>query len=247
MEVMKRNEKGEVDLPDVDMQIRIPKDKLALSLFANNRIGHGFHFREDGWVYVEGERSHKWFTQIHSNQGGVNVNVWEPILKNVSLIEKRYSRMKKRYDRFLNEVFRPVFEKLGAVGRAHAKPTHKFDHYKDLDWWLYTTHPYEDTHSVGFEWVKRPNKPENLEIGQAYYELDKRLMQYSRYKSKFRTALAESIKRLLAKNAPKEENITLKLVINDKIFWYLSYKQHRYLGWKKIAWPEDQVKQLIVV
>ena len=246
MEVMKRNDEGEVALNDNEARIKIPKDRLALSLLANNRVADGFDFKENGWVYVKGQRSHKWFTKIYSDQT-LDVNIWEPILRNVSALERRYARMKERYDNFLNGEFRAAFERVVKVGRAHAKPTHKFTHHNDYTWWLYTTHLYENRHSISFDWVKKPEKPENFEIGQAYYELDRKLTRYSRYKSKFRTALAESIKRLLAKNAPNEENITLKLVINNKIFWYLSYRQQKYIGWKKIAWPEDHVQELIII
>jgi len=247
MEVMKRNNEGSVELENVAMEIKIPRDRLALSILANNQFCHGADFRENGWVYINGEKSHKWFTKLYNDQT-LDVNIWEPILKDVPTLENRYARMKDRYDKFFEEVFRPAFDKVVEVGRAHAKPTHQYREYQGKTWWLYTTHQYiKDQSSISFDWVEDQKNPENHEIGQTYYELDRKLRQYSRYKSKFKTALTESIKRMLAKMPPIKEDITLKLVINDKIFWYVSCRTHNFYEWKKVAWPEDQMQELIIV
>lgn len=190
------------------MKATIPNDESMLSVFSNNEFLADATYSQDGWIYIDKKPVKKWFRSIS------DIRVWFPILEDVNKLHKRYQKVKKGYKKFLEEKFRKVYDDVVKVKKAHAKITHKYSGNYD-PWWLFTV---SET-GISFDWVKKPEKPKNLEIGNNYYKNERRLEQYSRWVNKFRIVLKFAIDQKLSKVEGKTGEI-LQLTMNDEIFLF---------------------------
>jgi hypothetical protein len=223
-----------------EISLKIPKNETALAILASNPQGivNGASFEEDGWIYIDGKRIKKWFTTISSDSWSGRTRIWEPILKDVASLEQRYQRMRERRNKFWYEKFVPAFKAVVEKQIAYAQPTRA-----PGKWWKY----YSGGESIGFDWLdEKPANPENLDIGQHYYEMDRRMMRYRRYFHKFRIALERAIGNILRDNKPDKDNLILRLTINGRSYWYVSgYNGYTHI-WTKMAWPEDEIIEVTV-
>lgn len=242
--IMERNKEGEVTLPNAS--IKIPKNMTALSMLAMNRVVDHGEYREDGWIYVNDKRIKKWFQRIYPEHGS-NTLIWLPVLKDIPKLEARMWRMRERYNRYANEAWRPAYNRVVEVKQAHAKPTF----HKDKGWWLYTSRIYQnDQYSIGFDWVDE-DEPEtiiNQTIGQAYYDADHKLTQYGHYLFCFRGVLEAAINKLLREGyPPKNMGTTLRLIVNNRNYWYISCSYPGgNLYWNKVSWPDADMEEIIL-
>ena len=235
---MRRNEEGIVTLPGCT--VKIPRDMSMLAVLGVNKPTDRSEYKEDGWVYIAGKQVKKWFQKLDG------VMIWGPVLKDVSKLEARMWKIRKRWEKYGKKVWRPAFNKVVEVKEAHAKTTH----LKDSSWWLYTSRSYINAKefSVGFDWVDPPAKPKNHGIGQAYYEANNKLMRYGGYVYKFTKALETAIERYLMKQyGPEKNGVTMHLVINGRNYWYISYHPNSHaLWWKKVSWPETEMIEAVL-
>jgi hypothetical protein len=241
---MKRNSEGKVTIGD--KVVSIPRNELALSMFGINPVFDRAEYGEDGWIYIDNKPVKKWFKDCYSPDGSSRgVRIWHPILSDIPTLEARKWRMKERKDRFYHEVWRPLYDLLVKVGEAHAKPTHKFKSEKK--WWLYKTYECEDTHHIGFDWVDTPAKPKNVEIGQRYYELDRRIMRYYGYINLFDIVLGLAIHKFLRmEHPPQAAGVSLRLVLNGRNYWYVSGYVGHAIDWVKVNWPESPIIEIVM-
>ena len=128
----------------------------------------------------------------------------------------------------------------------YAKPTHYYQ--GDKHWWLYTSRIYQEKrHSIGFDWVDEPAERINHELGQRFYHAERKMERYYGYTSMFGTILERAIDVYLRKNFPPEKDgVTLKLILNGRVYWYASYETQYKPEWKKVSWPEANTIEVIL-
>ena len=217
----------------------MPKDTTALSMLANNQLINNGEYKEDGWIYVDGKRVKKWFKQYYPDMNNT-VRLWPPVLDDLQKLETRYVNMISRTNKFYNETYKPLFNKLLQVGKAHAEPI--YNHKRDGKWWLYKMKSHNDFDYISFDWVDAPSKPLNHELGQQYYLTEHRLYKYYSYNAKFRGIMAVAIDRFLDKNCSdrRKADAVLRLSINDRDYWYrCRFNQYGVLVWTKIVWTVE--------
>jgi len=225
--------------------IQVPSDTSALSILSMNKAIDKAVFAKDGWVYVDKIRVKKWHVMLGEN----NVRVWEPKLDDVSTLEIKYVNVRRKAEKFWHEKYVPAMNALIKANGAHAKPTHaKEENCRDGEtWWLYTIHEYvNESPSIGFDWVKEPRKKKNLDIGQEYYEVERKYFRMCGYVAKFRNVLDLAIIRFLNKHVDKEENKLMEIEINKKIYLYICQRERYATVIKKLAWPEDKVEKITI-
>jgi len=234
--VIERNAEGVVKAGDVSCII--PKGESMLAVLGVNPMINCGVYAEDGWIYVNGDRVKKWFRKFE------HITIWPPVLKDLVMLERRRSAIKEKVNNYYNNVWQPIFEEMVAAGQAHAIPTHKYQGGKC--WWLYTSHVYQGKgYSIGFDWVDEPAKRINHELGQRYYNMERKLHRYYGYAGMFHTILKQAIDEYLRKNFPPEKDgITLKLILNGRIYWYTSYTTQYRPEWKKVAWTEAEIMEI---
>lgn len=250
---MKRNSKGEVSI-DGKHIATIPQDRTMLSVLSDNPAPFNGTavFGKDFWVYVDGKPVRKWLQNVCGEEvgnGGSGVRVWMPNLKDVSKLEARYWKQLEAYNKFYKDCWRPTFDAVAKVKKAHCKVSHKFEG-NNPPWWLYGG----DKNGISFNWCDEiPKKPLNLKIGQKYYDTDLRLNTIVARKYKFRIALESAIIGELdkvtgsrhgyteTKNAINGEQICFE--INGRRYWYHSgFNRHGVAQWKILSWPESPTK-----
>jgi len=164
-------------------------------------------------------------------------------------LEERYHNVQKKWDLLIEKEWKPISDKMLKAKEAHVFPQHVKNN-ENSDWWLYKTR--DDGHTpptiyISFEWVEKPDHPKNLELGQEYYEKERKLLRYGKYAHMFRTVLNRAIEDFLRENSPKKAHQTLKLDINGRNYWYRSVLGPRnYLSWSKICWAEDEIVELLL-
>lgn len=130
-------------------------------------------------------------------------------------------------------MWRPAFEKVMKVGKAHARVTHQFE--GDCDpWWLYTANKYPGQRGIIFDWVDKPKKPLNIKVGNAYYRASQRLEDIGGRIYKFKVVLENAISRKIGVIEATEGQI-LQYKIGDRSYWF----QRSRFSWEKLAFPED--------
>lgn len=237
--IINRDENGLVESGSTSCEI--PQDMSMLDVLGNNPMIDLATYAKDGWVYVNGNRVRKWF------QRWDRINVWPPVFEDVVTLEARRWKVFQKVNKFYYETWKPLFDELAEVGQAHAKPNHKYK--GDKKWWLYKSR-FEELYKsnyLSFDWVDEPETKLNLEIGQKYYNVDRKMRRYYGYAGKFRTILTEAINRYLSdKCKAKKDGITLKLVINGRIYWYTSVMSIVGFKWEKVSWPDDNMIEVVL-
>lgn len=162
--IIKRNAEGEVRV-NGKLFAKVPATTSMLCSL-ENREGD---YREDGYRYdlKTGERGGKWFSYVSETK------VWGPKLEDIPKLEDLWHRCKGHTERAHKRLWLSTFQAILKAGRkAHCEPTHW--NAGDGKWWLY--HISNDRgmgEGIGFDWVDKPTKPLNLELGNAFYRADR--------------------------------------------------------------------------
>jgi len=241
--IMERDADGNVQA--LGITCKIPTDRTALSVLADNHIVDSGDYNKDGWVYINEKRVKKWFSRCYSpEESSISALIWLPILDDVAKLEARYWKIYEKVQRFYQKHWKVLYDKIIEAGEAHAKPTHKYT--GDLHWWQYKRTDYFGGHSsLSFDWVKEPEEPVNIELGQRYYHIDRQIDRYYRYLGMFRVVLSQAISKYLQKYHKAEKpGITIRFEINGHNYWYASQYVGASLEWVKQSWPEDQLKEI---
>jgi hypothetical protein len=202
----------------------IPSNISALSILATNRFIPDSDYREDGYIYVNNKPVKKWYKNID------DVKVWFPTMKDIKTLQQRYDAIKKVYDEYWKNFNAPAFEAVMKVKKAHAKITHEFQGEYD-PWWLYTaSQDSPGQGGISFDWVDKPNKPINLEIGNNYYKTSKRLEQIGGRMWRFRKVLMQAINEKVYEIKGAWGDL-LQVKVLDKVYWF----QHGKHCWELIA------------
>jgi hypothetical protein len=230
MNLMTRNEEGivhtESDLGTVTAQI--PKNRSALGMIATNGLINGADYKEDSWVYFDGQRIRKWHVMF---QG---IRVWEPKFSDLNYLYDLYKRTAAANIKAWNAI-QAVIQKIwetrakGATEAiAHARPSHSFEWpewKKEKPWWVYNIHNDRGYGlSFGFDWLdEKPKKLVNHELGEELYRLENRWYRNTcRRSGKVRTIFFEAMLRSLPK---VNEDRVICLKFGEDTFWFYT-KNH---------------------
>ena len=198
--------------------------------------------KQDGWRYdKQGNRTGKWFYAYHRP----GVALWRPKVEDISYLadlEDLRWRFVQHYKRQLKK-WQKAFSAIDkAGGEAHAIPNNSADNHNE--WWLFRISGKGSDKSIGFDWVKKPDEPICLEIGQAFYELD----QYYNYSGNKRLYKVNAVFRMAMENYTKsndfpkpKEGLTAQVKINGRIYWYRSAVSKVGYFWEELFWPERDV------
>lgn len=180
------------------------------------------------------------------NQVHVDVRRSYFIRKNrtVAQLESAYRRIEAKVLAIHDATVKSVIEQILANGgKAHAKVSHKYE--GDIDpWWLYTVENSKLFHCVTFseEWVKTPENPINLELGQALYDNDRIVRELFQKVCVAREIFKQRIESWCYKHLPKVPGEILKITINDRIYWYhASCNRYGVLMWESTFWPGTKI------
>jgi len=240
---MERVEDGSVQA--LGTTFKVPTNRTALPILADNRIVNGCDYNKNGWVYVDGKRIKKWFSRCYSpEESSISALIWLPVLDDVAKLEARYWKILGKVKKFYREHWKIYYDRIIEAGKAHAKPTHKYT--GDLHWWEYKRYNHFDGHSaLSFDWVEEPKEPVNLELGQEYYHIDRKITRYYQYLGMFQVVLSQAISKYLKKYHKVEHpGITLRFEINGRNYWYTSAYVGHSLEWIKQSWSEGKLKEI---
>jgi len=142
-------------------------------------------------------------------------------------------------NKYRDDVVIPAFDAIAEAGGAHAKITHSYSG-KIPPWWWYSVDEVAGRKAIGWDWVDKPKKPKNLELGNAYYLASERVRTlYGRLRM-FNDVLEYAISKKI-RDIEQKDDTPLHLIINGRDYWYSS-RYNRWGGreWSKMAWPEDE-------
>jgi hypothetical protein len=232
---MKRNAKGEVTIGKI--KGTVPRDRSALAMIAINGMGNKWDFKSDGWVYIDGIKHKKWF----SNYDGVKY--WEPKLKNITTLEAQYTDWKDICRQFHIHKWQPAFDALKFAGmKGHCKPTHKFEGLHQ--WWEYDITEYPDLgYCYGFKWIDEPEILINHEIAQKFYHICQRSEQLYKRQHKTEIIFKLALDNYMTATYPVvHRNINeLKFVkINGNEYLFIVKNRGNYVFWSLLS--ESQVE-----
>jgi len=242
---LERNKHGEIKKNE-NLICKIPTDSSMINVLGTKgNIPMGIHceFKKDFWMYVDGKKAKKWFQTVYADGHSNPIRIWPPILQDIPKLEARCYAVHQAYIKNFESNYRPAFNAVVKVKKAHAIPTHIYEGDR-ISLWLYRASEYGGKMGIGFDWVdKNPKKLLNLEIGNAWYKAEQRAMELGERWHKFQTALAKAIIDYLWKeHKPTDADTTMKLNINGRDYWYRTY--HNNAGvvvWQELIWPEDKV------
>lgn len=207
----------------------LPKNRLALGIFAVNVVNDGDDFRDDGYVYQGGKRVRKWFV----SRGRGSKYFWEPCLNDIAHLETVLFRLKSRGDSYWKEA-----QRLFAQAKKVVKPKHEA-------WVFHVRPPKSHCEYVGNEtgWLQircnedrffsglsyswrwlddeAPTKPLHVKWGQKFYEIFRKAETQFIRASLVRSYLLEAIQRDIQKKHPgaKLELRIFKYTINGREYW----------------------------
>jgi hypothetical protein len=167
-------------------------------------------------------------------------------LDDIARMEQRCWDMRVKARAYWNEVVRPLAGVIrGKGGKAHCKPTHKFEPYKNYTWWLWEI----DDMGFSWDWCEEPDEPINIEEGTAMYQLDRRSDQLFGRANLFKRALERAISGYLYDNeeAQKAEHgQTLRLELNGRNYWYSAEKKYpdSKVYFEKLQMPMDNTIEI---
>lgn len=233
--VAQRNEEGIVQMPSEHgvLTAKIPQDRSMIGMIGINGIINNGEYREDGWVYLGGQPVRKWHSRVESYR------LWEPKLNDLPALYDLH----KRTQAANNEAWRRiqvVIDKLwgkhkqGDTVKAHAFPKYHIGLPGNVgikeDYWEFNINNYYgEGVSFGFNWVVRPKRLSNPQLGQELYELERRWWDNTcRRAAKVRTVFYEAMKQSLPKAT---ENQVICLQFGEDTFWFYVVMHNNYPVW----------------
>lgn len=203
-----------------NVNIQISQDRSVLSLFNQNnkesiitQVYNGDDYRDPLWIFNKNlPKKLQKRKQFHYREGFKYfwVGVYDQIDRLATLYERLVVKAAKQQEK-LNDLSEQIaktgkkskvipwnVEEDGYYYLAHCKPTHKFTPSNNKeDWWLFEINKKG---SYSHDWCDRPEKPINLELGQAFYHASQRSQQLYKKRSIIREILIEALKKQIPKS-----------------------------------------------
>jgi hypothetical protein len=235
-----RDNEGSVNIGEVN--IKIPQGHMALGIIgcSSNRpaITDGAELKSDGWVYVEGKKTRRWF----QSKRGIE-RLWEPhtAYMEISKLEasrwKRWNWVRERNKPHWNYIIRELLNFGGGVRGMRYAPGEKKEHEAYWD-----CNPEGESYSWG--WVSDRNREFykdfsfNQELFDSLLYADKiHDTNYRRYwviKEYFELAIESYYHKFLSKTKEIGDARMILFKINEREYWFDFSKNI-----KRISYPED--------
>lgn len=214
-------------------QASIPEDQSVISILSKNEILEEDEFRSDYFVYRNGIRHRKWFSNLGSNN---QFRIWMPKIKDIALLErKRVDLLSKCRAKYL----KPWKEFIFLM--KENKLTHIYcDTEKPLSPGIIKI-SMDEEERISWNWVEGDSESlvKHNEIGAKYFEYERAVRKYSRFIQVFEAAFFQAIEHKIYSEA--ELKLVYHFIINGRHYWFERTKT----GLKKIFYPEDQHEEII--
>lgn len=128
---------------------------------------------KDGWVYVDGVKTKKYYTKINQYR------VWEPRMEDLAGLESLFTRSVDYYVKYRKSVWDIAFNALVALGGSgHCQPTHKYSGTQGA-WWEYVIEDTHPSYGTGKAWHhswcdRKPRKLMNVAEATEFYRVNQR-------------------------------------------------------------------------
>lgn len=179
--------------------------------------------------------------------------------KYLNELSRAYQTAQRQYSDWREKNFNPIFDTLISLavdGKiiCHAKPTHKYEMYRNHDWWEYSI---SDTPKMGwgwsFNWIPEPEEKIHHELGQKLYELDQKSKKYSRRRYILELVLKDELEKYLLsiygykwldENQYKEDKL-VKINLRGDQFWYrISRNRNGVPVWENFIWQSNKTEEI---
>lgn len=197
--------------------ITIPKTESVLCFVNNPFMKDGDDFTSDPF-YVINKYTGKKRKQLvngfdYNTRSEKKFYVWKKIIEDstyIPTLELRYMKIKKMYEKFLEEKYRPAVMELSKVGKAHCIPKHSPDKY-----WIYN-YVSEPRSGFRFDWVdEKPEVVLNIDIGQYFYYItDDLANKWSERVWKVTSVFIRSLQNLFSKQFYKKNKNDIPLFVS---------------------------------
>lgn len=176
-------------------------------------------------------------------------------------IARIYKKAQKRFEDFYNGKIIPILDE--AKSRAedgevilHAKPSHKFEPYRNCTWWAYDYHDSGKPYGWGysFDWIEEPQEKINHDLGQALYDsrekndrLNGRVWVLEQV---LKAELSQYIYNIYSWNWLEENQLTqrekiIKITLQGDEYWYkIGRARHGVPIWENFIWQNNTIEEI---
>jgi hypothetical protein len=174
-------------------------------------------------------------------------------------ISRAYKTAQSKYQNWWQNHLLPILgeAKKRAVNDQiimHAKPTHKFEQYRNHTWWIYNYNKSPRPYGWGysFDWIEEPKEKLNHDLGQALYEAEKKSDKYNSRVNTLKKILAEELSNHLyniySYNWLDENQFSEKIVkfnLQGDEYWYkISRAKSGTPIWKNFIWQNKNTEEI---
>jgi len=213
-----------------EAKITLPANMLALTAINKyNTVVDGADFREDGYIYLNGERVDKWFYNFKGHK------LWAGLSeKDLPRIEKIYYGAWLRAIRVWNECHTKIVDLLTSTDTPIC---HIPNENNPNEWRVWHYHPEDNSFSK--TWC-REGTPTNLEIGREVATIEERIYSVGKYHSLVLDIMNRFIHRILP--PPAESTKPLAVVtINGRSYYYTNRNHGRISEWSLLSQPGEVI------
>lgn len=239
--------------PQIILKMQIPQNRSVFSFIEARfvrALEDGCQVKEDGWVYYQDGTKAKWFGPQFREGTGKGFYVWEPKLSDKTFLPKlenlRWKIIQYRNKQYqkLDALIQEIHHRGVAFAECRLCPDNCFHRFKAA----ISNYGGEKfpTIELGYHEGKG-QKPENLVLGNAYYQKEKRTGQYQNWVSH----LTKMLERMIQKFILPMPSVTfspqvLSIQINGRSYWYQKIENHKTAWWTKLVYAEEDLKEIVV-
>ena len=199
-----------------EVNFKVPKNRLALSVVGKNRVFDGDSFEEDGWVYdASGKAYRKWFESL---PGGALI--WKARLNDPIALEQVCWRLVQRQQKALKDCWKTAFKKWQTAQKFWGR-------------YLGEVVVFDGTGSgVGFRYEIHGCKKEGKErqdLVDLYFRtedyMNKRHKAARMAKEALDLAVCKALYQRLNKDWERRYEKQYQVILNGRSYWY-KFKGH---------------------
>lgn len=231
-----------------DITFGLPSDRTALGLLTTP--GNASHI-QDGDVFSDdflirdaaGKVKCRWFSRVGAAWSGVRL--WEPKLKDVSRLEAMRWCVVQRIKTTLLPAYKAAYNACIALGDGAWASFRTLG--GDRHWIAYRVRKDKTEMSLVLS-GDAPEKPENVEQGEAFSHTSRRLAIYNGFLASATSVLEAALSRKLG-DGERGSSQTVRAVVNERTYWlrwdHVGGK-YGYWRWCFFALPEDEIREVVL-
>lgn len=176
-------------------------------------------------------------------------------------IARIYKKAQKRFEDFYNGEIIPILDEAKSRAKdgkviLHAKPSHKFEPYRNYTWWAYNYRDSGKTYGWGysFDWIEEPQEKINHDLGQVLYDSQKKSDRFSGRALVLEQILKAELEKYIYNIYPYKwldenhftgRNKIVKFTLCGDQYWYkISYSRHGVPIWENFIWQSNGVEEI---